>query len=93
MTANSVEPIPAVLRDRCRVIRFPEPGPEHLPALAVSIMERVYAELGHDVRWVTALEGFEVDAVASAWGGGSIRRLQRIIEQLVDFREGERSRQ
>lgn len=27
MTANAIEPIPAVLRDRCRVLRFPEPGP------------------------------------------------------------------
>lgn len=34
MTANAIEPISAVLRDRCRVLRFPEPGPEHLPILA-----------------------------------------------------------
>ncbi|WP_312795966.1 hypothetical protein [Tianweitania sp.] len=40
---------------------------------------------------MTPIEAFELEAVASAWGGGSIRRLQRIIEQLIEFREGERS--
>lgn len=90
MTANEVEPIPSVLRDRCRVLRFPEPGPEHLPDLAIRIMERLYAEQGYDPRWATALEGFELTEVASAWTGGSIRRLERIIEQLVEVRERER---
>lgn len=93
MTANDVEPIPAALRDRCRVLRFPEPGLEHLPMLAVRIMERLYVERGHHPLWATQLEGFELDAIATAWSGGSIRRLERIIEQLVDFREQERSLQ
>lgn len=90
MTANEVEPMPSVLRDRCRVLRFPEPGLEHLPLLSVRIMERLYADRGHDPRWATPLEGFELAAVASAWSGGSIRRLERIVEQLVEVREHER---
>lgn len=90
MTANAVEPIPSVLRDRCRVLRFPEPGPEHLPMLAPRIMERLYVELGYDRRWATPLEAFELAAIASIWSGGSIRRLERIIEQLVEVRERER---
>lgn len=57
MTANAVEPIPAVLRDRCRVLRFPEPGREHLSVLASRIMERLYVERGYDPRWATPLEG------------------------------------
>ena len=93
MTANKVEPIPSVLRDRCRVVRFPEPGPEHLPILALRIMERLYAELRYDPRWATPLEGFELAAIAAAWRGGSIRRLERIVEQLVDVRERERPMQ
>lgn len=90
MTANDVSTISPILRDRCRVLRFPEPGPEHLPHLAIRIMERLYVERGQSPRWATALEGFELDAVASAWGGGSIRKLERIVEQLVEARERER---
>ena len=93
MTANTVASIPAVLRDRCRIVRFPEPSLDHLPFLAINIMERVYAEHGHDPRWVAPLARFELDAVASAWSGGSIRKLQRILEKLVEFREQERSLQ
>jgi len=90
MTANDVSTISPILRDRCRVLRFPEPGPEHLPALAIRIMERLYIERGQSPRWATALEGFELDAAASAWSGGSIRTLERIVEQLVEARERER---
>lgn len=90
MTANEVESIPAVLRDRCRVLRFPEPGPEHLPVLAIRIMERLYADLAQDPRWATPLEGSELGVVAAAWGGGSIRKLERILEQLVEVRDQQR---
>lgn len=61
--------------------------------LALRIMARLYVELGHDPRWATPLEGFELAAITSAWPGGSIRRLERIIEQLVEVRERERSLQ
>lgn len=90
MTANDVSTISPILRDRCRVLRFPEPGPEHLPNLAIRIMERLYVERGQSPRWATALEGFELAAAASAWSGGSIRTLERIVEQLVEARERER---
>lgn len=90
MTANEVEPIPSVLRDRCRVLRFPEPGAEHLPVLAVRIMERLYADLAQDPRWATPLEGFELGAVAAGWSGGSIRKLERILEQLIEVRDQQR---
>jgi hypothetical protein len=93
MTANEVESIPAVLRDRCRILRFPEPGPEYLPFLASRILERLYLEQGHDPRWATPLEGFEIDALARAWSGGSIRKLERLVETLVETRERHREPQ
>jgi hypothetical protein len=49
-------------------------------------------ETARDYR-ATPLQGFELAAVASAWRGGSIRRLERIVEQLVEVRERERSLQ
>ena len=87
MTANEVESVPAVLRDRCRILRFPEPGPEHLPFLASRILERHYLEQGHDPRWATPLEGYEIEALSRAWTGGSIRKLERLVEILVETRE------
>jgi hypothetical protein len=93
MTANAVEPIPAVLRDRCRVLRFPLPGPEHVSALAPRILEGLYLEAGHDPRWATPLDALELEVLASAWSGGSIRSLKRFLEGLLEAREQERSRQ
>ncbi|MBY5505319.1 AAA family ATPase [Rhizobium leguminosarum] len=87
MTANSLEPIPAPLRDRCRILRFPDPEADQLPLFATRILERLYIEAGHDPRWATPLEGFELDALASAWTGGSLRRLERLVEVLREARE------
>jgi hypothetical protein len=93
MTANEVDSVPAVLRDRCRILRFPEPGPEHLPFLASRILEKLYLEQGHDPRWATPLEGYEIEALARAWTGGSIRKLERLVEILVETRERHREPQ
>jgi hypothetical protein len=93
MTANEVGSIAAVLRDRCRILRFPEPGPEHLHFLASRILEQLYLDRGHDPRWATPLEGFEIEALRSAWPGGSIRKLQRLVEMLVEARERHRNPQ
>lgn len=91
MTANSVGPIPTVLRDRCRILRFREPGPDHVAVLAPRILQDLYAETGHDPRWAAPLAPFEVDALVAAWGGGSIRKLTRLLEGLIKAREHERS--
>lgn len=93
MTANSIEPIPAALRDRCRIFSFPSPGADHLPLLAPRILERLYLEAGYDPRWATPLEGFELDALAGNWTGGSIRTLERLIEGVQEARERGRRRQ
>ena len=93
MTANEVDSVPAVLRDRCRVLRFPEPGPEHLPLLASRILEKLYLEQGHDPRWATPLEGYEIEALVGAWKGGSIRKVVRLVETLVETRERHREPQ
>jgi hypothetical protein len=90
MTANEVTSIPAVVRDRCRILRFPTPGAEHLQMLASRILESLYVETGHDVRWATPLEDFELQALADNWPGGSIRRLERLLERLVETRETNR---
>jgi hypothetical protein len=87
MTANSVEPVPSVLRDRCRILRFPEPGPDDIDMLAQRILQRLYGETGHDPRWATPLDGAEREALREAWPGGSIRKLERLVEGLIAARD------
>lgn len=93
MTANSIDPLPAALRDRCRILSFPSPGADHLPLLASRILERLYIQAGYDLRWATPIEGFELQALASVWKGGSIRRLERLVEGLREARERARRQQ
>jgi len=93
MTANTLATVPSVLLDRCRVIAFPEPGAEQLEVLAPRLVERIYVDAGHDPRWATPLERFELAALADHWRGGSIRRLQQLVETLVEGRERHRVRQ
>lgn len=92
MTANEVGSIPPVLRDRCRIIRFPVPGRKHLSKLTGTIMTRLYLESGHDPRWATPLETVEIEALQANWPGGSIRRLERLVEGLIAARELHRAR-
>jgi hypothetical protein len=93
MTANTLATVPSVLLDRCRVIAFPEPGAEQLEVLAPRLVERIYVDAGHDPRWATPLEQFELTALAGHWRGGSIRKLQQLVETLVEARERYRARQ
>lgn len=93
MTANSIEPLPAALRDRCRIFRFPNPTKEHLQVLAARILERLHDELGLDPRWAQPLAAFEIEALTSAWKGGSLRQLERMLEVLIETRERERQLQ
>ena len=93
MTANTLATVPSVLLDRCRVIAFPEPGAEQLDILAPRLVERIYVDAGHDPRWATPLEQFELAALADHWRGGSIRKLQQLVETLVEARERHRVRQ
>jgi ATP-dependent Lon protease len=91
MTANRLDPVPGVLRDRCRIVRFPEPGPEEISVLAPRILEKLYVDAGYDPGWATPLEGIELDALSEAWRGGSIRKLEQLVEVLMKAREQERS--
>jgi hypothetical protein len=87
MTANSLEGLSAPLRDRCRVIPFPEPGREHLPILSHQIISDLLTEQGLDCRWATPLDEVETEAVAAAWSGGSLRKLRRLVEAVLMSRD------
>lgn len=86
-TANSIEGIPAPLRDRMRILVMPEPTWQHLGVLTKQIVERIATERGVDRRWFAPLAEDEMDLVKAAWPGGSIRQLTRIVTTLVDGRD------
>lgn len=86
MTANSLDSVSRPLRDRCRVIEFPEPRREDLSTLSRQIMIDMLAEQGLDQRWLVPLDGAEMEAVLEAWMGGSLRTLRRMIESILSSR-------
>ena len=63
-----------------------EPGPEHLPVLVRQIMTDILAEQGLDARWMRPLDEVEMNALAEAWPGGSLRTLRRMIEAVLTSR-------
>ncbi len=85
-TANTVTDLPRPLRDRCRVLQFPDPGPEHVALLADRILRDLHAELGLDARWHLPLQPDEMTAIANAWPGGSLRKLRRMVEGVLAAR-------
>ena len=85
-TANSLKGIPRPLIDRMRVLTMPEPGWQHLGTLTRQIVERLAKERGVDPRWFAPLAEDEMDLVRSAWPGGSIRQLTRIVTTIIDGR-------
>jgi hypothetical protein len=91
-TANSLDPLPSPLRDRFRVVSFPKPSATDLISLLPAIIADLARERGLDNRWVEPLTGTECDTVAAHWRGGSVRRLRRVVEVLLDVREKMASR-
>lgn len=86
-TANDLAGVPRPLLDRLRVIRMPDPQPEHLNHLLATMFDDIADERGIDRRWLQDLDGDELEIVRNAWPGGSLRRLRRVLELLLDGRE------
>ena len=86
-TANRLDDVPRPLLDRFRVIRVEEPRWEHVGDLARGILDDIAAERDLDRRWLEELAQDELQVLKKAWNGGSIRRLRRALEVLVDGRD------
>jgi len=85
-TANDVSVLPAPLRDRMVVARVDEPTADHLGALAPQIAREICRRQELDERW-GALDAVEMASLADAWPGGSIRRLVRLVEVVLQARD------
>lgn len=86
-TANTLDGCSGPLRDRVRILRVPAPGPQHLEALTVALLEQISAERGHDARWMPPLTCQELDALRAVWPGGSVRKLRRFLEGVLQARD------
>ncbi|WP_082012354.1 AAA family ATPase [Belnapia sp. F-4-1] len=86
-TANTMKGLPRPLRDRCRILDFPMPGPEHLAILANRILANTTSRRGLHPQWASPLDGIELSALARAWTGGSLRRLAKLVNGVVAARE------
>lgn len=91
-TANSVDPLPTPIRDRFRVVEFPKPKAADLDALLPAVVADIAAGRGLDARWIAALSQHDIDAARRLWSGGSVRRLRRVVEAIVNARESEAKR-
>lgn len=86
-TANSLEGVPAPVKDRFRIIQMPEPTWAHIGPLTQQIVDRIAQERGVDARWYGSLAEDELDLVRSAWPGGSIRKLTTVVRTIIDGRD------
>ncbi len=86
-TANNELDLPAPLRDRFRLLRIPEPGPEHLSALSDTLLKEIAADRGISPAWATPLDGDEMEIATRLWPGGSIRRLRSVLEIIFSRRD------
>lgn len=87
-TANEVARLPAMLRDRFRIVRVPTPTLAHLPQLAASVMRDLAAEdqarAGDEPLAVD-----ELDVIGKAWARArfSMRSLQKIVAATLEARD------
>jgi ATP-dependent Lon protease len=86
-TANTLDPLPLPLRDRFRIVTFPNPGPHDLDALLPAVVADLAKERGLDSRWVGPLTGHERDLVSIHWRGGSVRNLRRVVDAVLHTRD------
>jgi ATP-dependent Lon protease len=92
-TANTIEPLPLPLRDRFRTITFPKPTSDDLDMLLPGLIAGLAVERGVDGRWITPFDALERASIKAAWPGGSVRRLRRILETIIQVRDRMASRQ
>ena len=83
-TANSTDGLPQALLDRFRLVTVDEPGVEHAGALVRAMASDIAEERGLGAEWAVDWSDDEVDMLAEAWGGGSLRRLRSLVAKATD---------
>ncbi len=86
LTANSLTGIVPPLLDRAPAIHWPAPRAEDLQIVASALLADLRRDRGLDDVWCPDLDGDELDAL-TAWKGGSLRPLRRMVEKIVASRD------
>lgn len=86
LTVNGLDGVGGPLRDRCQVLRWPAPRRQDLPVVASAILDELRRDRALDETWCPPLDGEELDAL-TAWRGGSLRPLRRMVEAVLSARE------
>jgi hypothetical protein len=86
-TVNDETRLRSPLRDRFRILHVDEPTIDHLIPLARSIVHDLARESREDERFYPELTDVELAVVEGLWRGGSVRRLRRLIEIVLQRRE------
>lgn len=86
-TANSLNGISEPLRDRFRILEFPNPEVEHLPILLPFVLRGLSRERYGEDCWAEQFDEVEIEQIEAIWKGGSIRVLNRVVEAILDARE------
>lgn len=86
-TANSVEVLPAPLKDRYCIVKVTAPKLKDLPQLAACVLKEIASEAG-ETEFVLPLATDELAVIARAWerAGFSLRTLQKIVAATLDAR-------
>lgn len=86
-TANDIAAVPAPLKDRMRILRMPAPGMQHIGSISRRILDDIAHQRGEDPRFIPDLAQDEIESIEPFWTDGSLRRLRRILEIVLDGRE------
>jgi hypothetical protein len=86
-TANDLSPLHPALLDRFRILEMVDPKAGDLLAILPRVISDVAERRGLPAEWIAPFDAVEMDIIADLWPGGSIRRLARIVEALLDARD------
>lgn len=86
LTANDRHGMSGPLLDRAPAVEWPMPRRQDMPIVAAAILNELRRERSLDEVWCPPLDGDELDAL-TAWRGGSMRPLRRMVEAVVSSRE------
>jgi hypothetical protein len=86
-TVNSLSGVPGPLRDRMRIIRMPSPGWQHLGVITERVLDGIAKRHRRNRGFYPPLAQDEMDLIKDKWAGGSLRRVERYVEQIVAGRD------
>lgn len=69
---------------------MPDPRPDDLLAVLPAVTSAVAGRRGLTPEWVAPFDAIELGIIADLWPGGSIRRLTRVVETILDARDDPR---